>query len=348
VKLSDLAVRLRCRLEGDGAIDIVRVASLDTAGPGDVTFLSNPKYASKLATTRASAVIVNDAVEHAPCAMLRTSQVYVAFAEALEVLSAAPRPSPGISGLASIDPAARIGPDVFVGPFVVVGPGASIGARTVLHSHVVIGAGAEIGNDCLLHARVSVREGVVLGHRVVMQDGAVVGSDGFGFAKRPDGTHQKIPQVGRVVVEDDVEIGANSTIDRPAVGETRIASGTKIDNLVHIAHGVQIGHNVLLAALVGIAGSTVIEDDVVLAGQVGVINHIRVGKGVVANAKSALMGDIPAGLHISGIPAGDVNVWRKSAAIVRRLPELRERIARLDERLDALEAQIKKPEDRVR
>jgi UDP-3-O-[3-hydroxymyristoyl] glucosamine N-acyltransferase len=319
----------------------VRVAGLDTAGPGDIAFLSNPKYASKLATTRASAVIVNDAVEAAPCAMLRTAQVYLAFAEALEALSPPARPASGISGLASIDPAARLSADVSIGPFVVIGRGAQVGARTILHPHVVIGPGASLGSDCVLHAHASVREDIVLGDRVVLQDGAVIGSDGFGFARRPDGTHHKIPQVGRVVVEDDVEVGANSTIDRPAVGETRIASGTKIDNLVHIAHGVQIGHNVLLAALVGIAGSTVIEDDVVLAGQVGVINHIHVGKGVVANAKSALMGDIPAGLHVSGIPAGDVNVWRKSAAIIRRLPELRERIAKIDERLAELEARLK-------
>ena len=343
MKLSDLATALGCRLEGDGTIDIVRVASLDAAGPGDVTFLSNPKYASKLATTRASAVIVNDGVDTAPCAVLRTSQVYVAFANALEVLSPPPRPAPGISGLASVDPTARLGEGVSIGPFAVIGRGAQVGARTILHPHAVVGAGAQIGSDCVLHAHVSVREDVVLGDRVVLQDGAVVGSDGFGFAKRPDGTHQKIPQVGRVVVEDDVEIGSQSTVDRPAVGETRIASGTKIDNLVQIAHGVRIGHNVLLAAQVGIAGSTVVEDDVILAGQVGVINHIRVGKGVVANAKSALMGDIPAGLHISGIPAGDVAVWRRSAAVVRRLPELRERIARLDERLAEVEARLKKP-----
>jgi len=343
VKLSDLAAALGCRLEGDGTIDIVRVASLDTAGPGDVTFLSNVKYASKLATTRASAVIVGDAVDNAPCAILRTSQVYLAFAQALEVLTPAPRPAAGVSKLASVAPSARLGDGVSVGPFAVIGRDAQIGARTIVHPHAVIGPGARVGSDCILHAHVSVREDVVLGDRVVLQDHAVVGSDGFGFAKRPDGTHQKIPQVGRVVIEDDVEIGAQSAVDRPAVGETRIASGTKIDNLVQIAHGVRIGHNVLLAAQVGIAGSTVVEDDVILAGQVGVINHIHVGKGVMANAKSALMGDIPAGLHISGIPAGDVTIWRRSAAIVRRLPELRERIARLDERLAELEARLKKP-----
>jgi UDP-3-O-[3-hydroxymyristoyl] glucosamine N-acyltransferase len=343
VQLADLAARLGCRLEGDGAIDIVRVASLDDAGPGDVTFLANPKYTAKLSTTNASAVIVDAAIDRAPCAMLRTAEVYLAFAEAVALLAPPAARVAGISGLASVAPTAEIGAGAAIAAFAAVGPGARIGPRTVLHPHVVIGAGATVGADCVLHAHASIREGVVLGDRVVLQDGAVVGSDGFGFARRKDGTHQKIPQVGTVVIEDDVEIGANSTVDRPAMGETRIASGTKIDNLVHIAHGVKIGHNVLLAALVGIAGSSVLEDDVVLAGQVGVINHVHVGKGVVANAKTAVMGDIPAGQHVSGIPAIDVQTWRKSSVLVRRLPELRESIAQIEARLAALEAGVKKP-----
>jgi UDP-3-O-[3-hydroxymyristoyl] glucosamine N-acyltransferase len=342
VRLADLATRLGCRLEGDGGIEIVRVAGLEDAGPGDLTFLANSKYASRLKTTQASAVIVDHATEQAPCAVLRTSQVYLAFADAVAILTPPVVSVSGVSPLASIDPTAEIGAGAAIGPFVTIGPHARIGPRTAVYPHVVIGPGATIGADCILHAQSSVREGVVLGDRVVLQDGAVIGSDGFGFARRPNGTHQKIPQVGRVVIEDDVEIGANSTVDRPAIGETRIASGTKIDNLVQIAHGVRIGHNVLLAAQVGIAGSTVIEDDVILAGQVGVINHVHVGKGVMANAKTAIMGDIPAGLHISGIPASDVSTWRKSAAVARRLPELRHFVATLEARLAELEAAVRK------
>lgn len=337
--LSDLARHLGCRLEGDGSIEVTRVAGLEAAGPGDVTFLANSKYAAKLPQTRASAVIAGESVTGAPCAILRTAEPYLAFANAVAVLTPPARPAPGISTLAAIDPTAEIGPDASIAPFVVVGAGARVGARTVLHAHVVIGAGASIGPDCVLHAHVSIREDVELGARVVIQNAAVVGSDGFGFARRPDGSHQKIPQVGRVVVEDDVEIGAQTAIDRPAFGETRIGAGTKIDNLVQIAHGVRIGRHVLLAAQVGIAGSSVLEDAVVLAGQVGVINHVHVGRGAIANAKTAIMSDIDAGRHISGIPAVDVKAWREAVVLIRRLPELRAAVAALEARLKALEDQ---------
>jgi UDP-3-O-[3-hydroxymyristoyl] glucosamine N-acyltransferase len=330
---------LGCRLEGDGSIEVARVAGLEAAGPGDVTFLANPKYANKLPQTRASAVIAGEAVTGAPCAILRSAEPYLAFANAVAVLTPPPRPAPGISTLAAIDPTAEIGEDASIAPFVVVGAGARVGARTVLHAHVVVAAGASIGPDCLLHAHVSIREDVELGARVVVQNAAVVGSDGFGFARRPDGSHQKIPQVGRVVIEDDVEIGAQTAIDRPAVGETRIGAGTKIDNLVQIAHGVSIGRHVLLAAQVGIAGSSVLEDSVVLAGQVGVINHVHVGRGAIANAKTAIMSDIDAGRHVSGIPAADVKTWREVVVLMRRLPELRAAVVALEARLKALEDQ---------
>ena len=179
--------------------------------------------------------------------------------------------------------------------------GARIGARTIVHPHVTIGRFAEIGDDCVIHAHVSIRERVRVGNRVVLQDGAVIGSDGFGFARRRDGTHDKIPQIGGVVIEDDVEIGANTTIDRPAVGETRIGAGTKIDNLVQIAHGVHVGRNVLLAAQVGIAGSTTIEDGVTLAGQVGVAGHLTIGKGAIATAQTGIPNSVEPGAFISGL-----------------------------------------------
>ncbi len=338
--LADLAERLGCRLEGDGTIEITRVAGIEDAEPGELTFLANSKYLAKLPATRASGVIADDTVTGAPCAVLRTRQPYLVFAAAVALLTPVPRPAPGVSPLAGVDPSARLGPDVSVGAFVAIGAGAEIGARTILYPHVVVGAGASIGADCTLHSHVSIRDRVVIGHRVVMQDAAVIGSDGFGFARREDGTHQKIPQVGRVVIDDDVEIGAHSAVDRPAVGETHIGAGTKIDNLVQVAHGVKIGRNVLLAAQVGVAGSTVLADDVIMAGQSGVTEHVRLGRGAVVGAKSAVTKDVEDGQHVAGIPAGDWGEWREAVVLVRRLPELRRLVADLEARLAALEQRL--------
>lgn len=341
MRLDELARRLECRLDGDGSLDVTRVAGIEDAGPGDVTFLANAKYASKLPGTRASAVIADDRVTGVPCAVLRTSQVYLTFARAVGLLTPPSMPAPGISPLASVDPTAELGPAVSIGPFVAIGAHARVGARTVIESHAVVGPGVVIGADGHVHARAVIREGSTLGARVVVQSGAVIGSDGYGFAQRPDGSHEKIPQVGRVVIEDDVEIGANSTVDRPAVGETHIGAGTKIDNLVQVAHGVRIGRKVLLAAQVGIAGSTVLEDRVIMAGQSGVTGHVRLGEGAVVGAKSAVTKDVGAGEHVAGIPAGDMALWRESAVLVRKLPELREALARLEARLAALESRVR-------
>ena len=333
--LKDIAARLGCRLEGDGGIEIHRIAGLEQAGPGDLSFFANPKYAHALRNTRASAVILGEH-DDAPCATLRTPNPYLAFARAVEVFAPPRRPPAGIHTLADVSPDARIAPDASVGAFVSIGAGAVVGARTILYPHVVIGPDARIGDDCVVHARVSIRERVQIGNRVVLQDGVVVGADGFAFAHHPDGTHHKIPQVGGVVIEDDVEIGANTTIDRPAIGETRIASGTKIDNLVQIAHGVRIGHNVLLAAQVGIAGSTTLEDGVVLAGQVGVAGHLTLGKGVVATAQTGIPNSVDAGTLVSGYPAIPNRDWLKSSAVFRKLPEMKKTLADLERRLDAL------------
>lgn len=341
MKLRDIAERLECRLEGDGEIEIHRVAGIDDAGPGDLTFFTNPKYARALKTTRASAVILSEKAEPAPCAMLRVSHPYLAFAKAVELFAPASRPPAGIHRLADVAPSAVVAADAVIGPFTSVGDGARIGARTLVHPNVTIGGGAQIGDDCVIHSHVSIRERVQIGHRVVVQDGAVIGSDGFGFATRPDGTHHKIPQVGAVVVEDDVEIGANAAIDRPAIGETRIGAGSKIDNLVQVAHGVTIGRNVLLAAQVGVAGSTTIEDAVTLAGQVGVSGHITVGKGTIATAQTGIPNSVDPGSFISGYPAISNRDWLKSSAVFRKLPELRKAIADLDARLAEVEARLK-------
>jgi UDP-3-O-[3-hydroxymyristoyl] glucosamine N-acyltransferase len=335
--LHDIAERLGCRLEGDGGTEIRRVAGIEEAGPGDLTFFANTKYSAALRVTHASAVILGERAEAAPCAMLRTAQPYLAFARAVALFADAWRPAPGVHELAFVDPTATVAPDASVGPFAVVSEGARIGARTILHPHVVVGRGAEIGDECLLHAGVSVRERVRIGNRVVLQDGAIVGSDGFGFARTPDGTHEKIPQVGGVVIEDDVEIGANSTIDRPAVGETRIGAGTKIDNLVQVAHGVTIGRHVLLAAQVGIAGSSTLEDHVTLAGQVGVAGHLTLGTGVIATAQTGIPNSVDAGSLISGYPAIPNRDWLKASAVFRKLPELKKTIADLQRRIAELE-----------
>ena len=338
--LAELASRLNCRLDGDGSIDVHRVTSLDDARPGDLTFVTNRKYASKLATTRASAAIVDLSVTNAPCALLRSKLPYVALAEAVGILTPPSRPAAGISPLAAVDPSAEIGPDVSIGPFVCVGAHARIGARTILQPHVVVGPRAVVGADCLIHTQVSIREGVEIGSRVVIQDAAVIGSDGFGFARREDGTHLKIPQVGRVVIEDDVEVGAHAAIDRPAIGETRIGAGTKIDNLVQVAHGVKVGRNSLLAAQSGIAGSTVLGDDVVMAGQSGASGHLHLGRGVIVSAKSVVTKDIGDGKHVAGFPATDVGEWRDMVVLVRRLPELRKLLADLEARLSVLETRL--------
>lgn len=338
MKLGELAAHLGCQLDGDGDIEVARVAAIEDAGPGDLTFLANSKYASQLTRLRASAIIATAEVNNVPCAVVRSRNPYLAFARATRLLNPESRPAPGVHRLALVDPGAVLEEGVTVGPFAVVAAGARIGARSILHAHVVIGAGATLGPDCLLHARVSIREGVVIGARCVVQDGAVVGSDGFGFAHREDGTHEKIPQVATVVIEDDVEIGANTTIDRPAVGETRVKSGTKIDNLVQIAHGVTVGRNTLLAAQVGIAGSTVVGDNVMLGGQVGVTGHVTVGDRVKASAKTGVTGNVPADTFITGYPHMQNLDWRKAYAVVRRLPELRKQLIELEKRLAELEA----------
>jgi UDP-3-O-[3-hydroxymyristoyl] glucosamine N-acyltransferase len=341
LKLKEIARRLECRLEGDGEIDIHRVAAIEDAGPGDLTFFTNPKYAHALRTTRASAVILSEKAEAAGCAMLRVSHPYLAFAKAVGLFAADSRPPAGVHRFADVAANAVVAPDASVGPFAVIGDAARIGARTLIHPHVTIGPGARVGDDCVIHAHASIRERVQIGNRVVIQDGAVIGSDGFGFATGPDGTHHKIPQVGGVVIEDDVEIGANAAIDRPAVGETRIGTGSKIDNLVQVAHGVTIGRNVLLAAQVGIAGSSTLEDSVTLAGQVGVSGHITIGKGTIATAQTGIPNSVDPGSFISGYPAISNRDWLKSSAIFRKLPELRKAIGDLDARLAELESRLK-------
>ena len=344
MKLSELATRLDCRLEGDGELDVTRVAGIQDAQPGDVTFLANPKYEKLLATTRATAVILKEEAPAAPCAMLRARDPYLAFARAVSLFAPVSRPAPGVHALAAIAAEASLGADVSVGPFVAIGEGARIGERTVIYPNVTIGAGATVGSDCTIHSNAAIRERCTIGDRVILQNGVVVGGDGYGFVRRGDGTHEKIPQVAVVVIEDDVELGANTTVDRPAVGETRIKAGTKIDNLVQIGHGVTVGRNVLMAAQVGIAGSTDVEDDVVFGGQVGVGGHLTIGRGAIAVGQSGVTNSLDPGAFVAGYPAIDSRDWRKASVLFRRLPEMKRRIEQLEARVAELTQALSPPE----
>src|SRR5258705_666294 len=344
MKLRELAERLACRLEGDGEVEIVRVAGIEDAGPGDLTFVANPKYLPALATTRASAVLLGDDATSPSMPVLRTPDPYLGFARAVGLVAPEWKPRRGVHAMAAVARDATIGDGASIGAFVAVGEAATIGDRTIVFPNVTIGAGARIGADCVIHSNVAIRERVTIGDRVVLQNGVGVGGDGYGFVRRGDGTHEKIPQVATVVIEDDVELGANTTVDRPAVGETRIKAGTKIDNLVQIAHGVVVGRNVLMAAQVGIAGSSEIGDDVMFGGQVGVGGHLTIGRGVVAVGQSGITNSVDPGTMVAGYPAIEAREWRRAAAIYRRLPELKKRPEGPEAKIAALHG----PQDRER
>lgn len=340
MKLQEVAQRIGCRLEGDGSIEITGVAGIEQAGPGQLTFVANPKYQSALAATRASAVILDERVPAPACAVLRTPQPYVAFARALEFFASIPHPAVGVDACSAIGRDVHCGRNVAIGPFVSIGDDVTIGDNTIIYSHVAIGAGTRIGRDCIIYTHVAIRERLTIGDRVIVHSGVVVGSDGYGFARQANGTHYKIPQNGTIVIEDDVELGANTCIDRPAVGETRIGAGSKIDNLVQVAHGVRVGERVLFAAQTGIAGSTVVDDDVVFAGQVGVAGHITIGKGTIATAQTGIPNSTDPGSFVSGYPAIPNRDWLKASAVFKKLPELRKLVQDLERRLVELESEL--------
>jgi UDP-3-O-[3-hydroxymyristoyl] glucosamine N-acyltransferase len=333
VILRELADRIGCAIRGEPTIEVVRVRGIEEAGPGDLTFVANARYLDKLGTTRASAVILSSDIETTLPSLL-SENPYLAFARAVALLHPRPAPPAGIHGSAAVDPTAVLGPGVHVGALVVVGANVRVGARTVLHPQVTLYPGVAIGEDCLLHSGVQVREDCRLGDRVIVQNGAVIGGDGFGFAKDEEGRYQKIPQIGTVVVEDDVEIGALTAIDRAALGETRIGRGTKLDNLVQIGHSVTIGRDTVVAGQVGVAGSTRIGDQVTLAGQVGIVGHITIGDGAIATAQAGISHSVEDNAVMSGTPAVDNRVWLKSTALFARLPELQKRVRELERALE--------------
>ena len=339
MKLSDIAHALNASLDNaDPATEITGVAGIEQAAPGQLTFVSNPKYNNAAKTTKASAVIVAENFPAISTGMLRAQNPYLAWARALELFYHPPSYAPGIHPTAVVHPQAKLGKNAHLGPYVVVDENAVIGDNAVLLAHVVIYRGVTIGNNFLAHAHAVVREFCHLGDNVLLQNGAVVGSDGFGFAKHSDddkenaGRWHKIVQSGNVVVESDAELQANTCIDRASIGETRIGRGTKIDNLVHVGHSCTIGHDTLLCAQVGLAGTTEVGNHVILAGQVGVSGHVKIGDGAIAIAQSGIPHDVPPGAMVSGAPAIDHKLWLKCCAAYARLPEIAKAVRKLSER----------------
>ena len=324
--LAQLAELVGGKVIGDGNAEISKAASIEEAGPGDITFLANPRYSAHLKACQASGIIIPEktAVDPPPLGrgFLQVADAYLAFARVLSLLYPAPSYQPGISPLASVDSTASLGADVTVFPFVYVSPGVTVGRGCVLFPGVFLGADVSVGDNCVLHANVSVRERCRLGNRVILHNGVVIGADGFGYAGEGP-ARTKIPQVGTVDIGDDVEIGANTTIDRATFGKTSIGGGTKIDNLVQIGHNVAVGERTIIAAQAGVAGSTRIGNDVILAGQAGVVNHIVIGDGAKIGPKSGIARPVPAGAVLSGgVEAAPHQEWIKVMALIPRLPEL--------------------------
>ncbi len=323
MKLSAIASALGARLEnGSPETEIHGLNGIDQAQPGELTFVSNPKYAVAAKTTKASAVIVSEDFPPIPTAMLRAKDPYLSFAQALELFHQLLRYAPGVHPTAVVHTSAKIGAHAHIGPYVVIDEGVEIGANAVLLAHVVIYRGTKIGSNFFAHAHAVVRENCRIGSNVLLQNGVVIGGDGFGFAKTPDGHWHKIPQPAPVVIGDNVEVQANSCIDRASVGETTIGRGTKIDNLVQVGHGSRVGEDALLCAQVGLAGSTEIGDRAILTGQVGVVGHCKVGENAIVTPQSGVANDVPAGALVSGAPAVDHKAWLRYSAILPRLPEI--------------------------
>ncbi len=326
MKLADLAQRLGATLHGDPTAEITGVSAIDTAAPGDLSFIANPKYASLARTTQATAVLVEPSFSEISTATLRIDNPYLAFARAIELFYQPPVYAPSIHPTAVIASTAKIGANAHIGAYVVVGDHVVIGDHATLLPHVVLYPHVRAGNHLFAHAHAVVREHCQLGDNVILQNGVIIGADGFGFAKQagvaPGKSWHKIQQSGPAVLEDDVEVQANACIDRASIGETRIHAGAKIDNLVQVGHGSTVGNDTLLCAQVGLAGSTTIGRGVILAGQVGVAGHCTVGDGAIATAQSGIPSDVAPGKVVSGYPAIDNRQWLRSVALINRLPEL--------------------------
>jgi UDP-3-O-[3-hydroxymyristoyl] glucosamine N-acyltransferase len=331
-RLGKLADELGLDVEGDPGIEIRGVAGLESAGASDLSFVRSEAFVSALKESAAGAVIAPPGLDLGGRTALRSAHPVLDFSRAIGFLAPDSRPAPGIHPGARVDDSATVEPSATLGPGCSVGPRARIGARSVLHASVTVYADVIIGDDCEVHAGSSL-SAAEIGDRVVIHPGVVVGADGFGYVADERGVLTKVPQVGRVVIEDDVEIGANTTVDRGSLGETRIGRHTKIDNLVQIAHNCRIGEGVLIAAQVGLAGSTRIERGAVLMGQVGVAGHLTIGERAFVGAKCGVSKDVPAGARVWGTPHREERTWHRISAALPRLPELIRRIRVLERRL---------------
>lgn len=336
MKLLALAAKLDCEIEGDANLEITGVAGIEEAQPGELTFLVNRKYRPALETTRASAILITYDEARPRIAALRSANPYLDFARAIELFHPTPRYGASVHPTAVISSAAKIGARAHIGPYCYIAEDVEIGENAVLHSFVCIYRGARIGNDFFAHAHACVREDCRIGNRVLLQNGVVVGSDGFGFARETDGKWYKMRQAGITVIGDDVEIQAQSAIDRATVGETRIGRGTKIDNMVQVGHACKVGEDTLLCGQVGLAGTTQIGNKCILAGQVGTAGHLTIGDGATLTAQSGVPTDVPAGAIYSGYPAMENLAWRKSVAVFNRLPELQKELRELREEVARL------------
>jgi UDP-3-O-[3-hydroxymyristoyl] glucosamine N-acyltransferase len=322
IKLAALAEYLDASLLGDPTAEITRVAGIETAEPGDLTFVSNPKYAALARSTKATAILVEPAFPEVPTATLRVGNPYLAFAFSIELFYKPPVYPTGIHPTAAIAPTAHVGASAHIGAYAVIGDNVTIGDNATILPHVVLYPHVRVGSNFFAHAHAVVREHCHLGDNVTLQNGAVIGADGFGFARQSDGAWYKILQSGHTILEDAVEVQANACVDRASIGETRIHTGAKIDNLVQVGHGSTVGPNTLLCAQVGLAGSTTVGKNVILAGQVGVAGHCTVGDGAMATAQSGIPGDVAPGKIVSGYPAIDNRQWLRSVTLFNRLPEL--------------------------
>ena len=333
MKLGELATRLGAELRGDAELEVTGVKGIEEAGPTEITFVANPRYAGLARKTNAAAVLVEPEFQEIAAATLRIRNPYLAFSRALGLFYQPPVYAPGIHPTAVIDPTAEIGEGAHIGAYVVVGPHVRIGPHATLLPHMVLYPGVRAGSHLFAHAHAVVRENCILGDHVTLENGAIVGADGFGFAKNEAGQWEKIPQSGPVLLGDRVDVQANACIDRATVGATEIGDGTKVDNLVQVGHGSRVGENTLLCAQTGLAGSSVIGNNVILAGQTGIAGHCSVGDGVILTAKSAVSHDVPPGKTISGSPGFDNRVWLRAVTIFQRLPELLKRLDRLEKKV---------------
>ncbi len=333
IALGELAGAIGARLEGDPTFMVDGIASLEQAGPQDLSFLASPRYASAAVASKAGALIVGSDFEADGRNVLRSDNPYLAYARAVSVISPEPVIESGVHPSAIVSPSASVPDGVTVGPLAVIGPGVELGTGVVVGAGSFLDEGVRIGAETRLFPRVTVHRGTRVGVRCIIQSGTVLGSDGFGYATDGEGRHHRIPQRGGLTIGDEVEIGANVTIDRGSVGDTVIGKGSKIDNLVHIAHNVQIGQNAMIVAQVGIAGSTIIGESAVLAGQAGISGHLRIGAGARIGAQAGVIGDVPANAEFSGYPARAHRDQMRAHALFARLPELFQRLKRLEDRL---------------